>query len=75
MNTGIPFKGYLFTETNNQNDKISKVEVYDINNNFLELCDNVKAASDKYGVSETSLRLSSYKDKPFKGKYFFVVKL
>lgn len=28
----------------------------------------------KYGVSETSLCLSSYKDKPFKGKYFFVKK-
>jgi hypothetical protein len=68
LNTGKPFKGYLFNT--NPKDKASiEVEVYDSNHNLLELCSSLKAASEKYSVSVTSLRLSSYKDKLFKGKY------
>jgi hypothetical protein len=69
LNTGKPFKGYLFNETKDK--KVKKVEVYDSNKNFIELCNSLKEASEKYGVSVNSLRLSSYCDKLFKGKYYF----
>jgi len=75
LNTEKPIKGYLFNETNNPKDKVSlKVEVYDSKNNFLELCDSLKATSEKYGVSATSLRLDNYRDNLFKGKYYFIKK-
>jgi hypothetical protein len=69
LNTGKPFKGYLFNETKDK--KVKKVEVYDSNQNLIELCNSLKEASEKYGVSVISLRLSSYSDKLFKGKYYF----
>ena len=72
LNSGKPFKGYLFNEIKNSKDKVKKVEVYNSNKNLLELCNSLEEVSEKYGVSVISLRLSSYSDKLFKGKYYFI---
>lgn len=74
LNTGESFKGYLFNEISKENKNSIRIEIYDLNKNLIEFFDNLKAVSEKYGVSETSIRLSSYKDKPYKGKYYFFYK-
>lgn len=49
-----------------------KVRVYDSNKNLLEVCSSLRAASGKYDISASSIRLSYLdKDKLCKNKYYF----
>ena len=58
-------------ESSNKSRSI-KVRVYDSNKNLLDVCSSLRAVSNKYDISVSSIRLYYLdKDRFCKNKYYF----
>lgn len=59
-------------EVSSDKPRSIKIRVYDSNKNLLEVCDSLRAASNKYDISASSIRLYYLdKDRLCKNRYYF----
>src|SRR6266566_3352286 len=51
--------------------KNNKIEVYDVNNRFIEILDNIKITSNKYNIPYSTLKIYVKSKKLYKKKLYF----
>jgi len=51
--------------------KNNKIEVYDVNNRFIEILDNIKITSNKYNIPYSTLKIYVKSKKLYKKKFYF----
>src|SRR6266699_1056107 len=51
--------------------KNNKIEVYDVNNRFIEILDNIKITSNKYNIPYSTLKIYVKSKKLYNKKFYF----